>query len=450
MTARAPIVSAVTSLRIPSRPLAATAWFITVAATAASTYALDAVATAAGLLLVASQLLSGLDHTAVLAFLAVSYVVWGVGLRANLRANWLLLRRTGTSTNVLSKAAFELTRGRGARTQRVAAGAGYVAVELAKEAPYYAGAFGAAVLTDAVSSNEALLFLAGANLGAAVYEYGLARLTRRLLRRPQVASFDTDWVPQEYLADYYSVVEPDERETIAVFAEAMTQAPDGEAVLVFGTGPTLHHVFLAAPKASELHLADYLPANLDEIERWRTRDPAAHDWRPFVRYTLECEGLVDPTDEEITRREELTRSKITRLLQVDARRPVPLDQRYATVISAYCADSATNNRATWETLMANITDLVEPGGLFITAALRRCRSYLVGDNRFPSANVDEHDLERVLAPGFSAHVQVRELQGHDAQGYSSIVLADARRHPRELRPVRGLRSGVLIAGGRAH
>ena len=253
-------------------------------------------------------------------------------------------------------------------------------------------------------------------------------------------------MPQQYLADYYRVVEPDERATIAYFADAMKDATAGEAVLVFGTGPTLHHVFLAAPKASEIHLADYLPANLEEIERWRTRDPAAHDWRAFVRYTLECEGLTAPTDADITRREELTRSKITRLLQADARHPVVLDQRYATVISAYCADSATDDRATWETLMANITGLVGPGGLFITAALRRCRSYLVGDKRFPSANVDEHDLRRVLAPGFSARVQVRDLQGHEAQGYSSIVLADARRRTRD--PSHAApRSGPLLSGG---
>jgi NNMT/PNMT/TEMT family len=348
MTARDQIRSAVTRSCNPPHARAASAWSITLVATAASTYALDAVATAAGALLVASELLSGLDHTLALAFLAATYVLWGVSLRANLHANWLLLRRTGTSTNMLSKAAFELTRRRPPRTQRIAAGAGYVATELAKEAPYYAGAFGAAALTDAISSTDALLFLAGANLGAAAYEYGLAGLTRALLRRPRCASFDNDWVPRAYLADD-RVVEPDERETIAYFADAMKCAPNGEAVLVIGTGPTLHHVFFAAPKASELHLADYLPANLAEIERWRTRDPAAHDWRAFVRYTLECEGLRDPTDEDISRREELARSKITRLLQVDARRPIPLDQRYATVISAYCADSATDDRATWET-----------------------------------------------------------------------------------------------------
>jgi hypothetical protein len=158
-------------------------WGVTLAATAASTYALDAVATAAGLALVASGLLRGLDHALVLAVLAASYVVWGAGLRVNLLANHALLERTGTSTNALSKAAYDLavaTR-RGPRVQAFAAAAGYVVTELVKEAPYYAGAFGAAVLSDSISSNDALLFLAGANAGAALYEYGLARMTRAFL-----------------------------------------------------------------------------------------------------------------------------------------------------------------------------------------------------------------------------------------------------------------------------
>ncbi len=115
------------------------------------------------------------------------------------------------------------------------------------------------------------------------------------------------------------------------------------------------------------------------------------------------------------------------------------------MISAYCADSATDDRAIWETLMANITALVAPGGLFLTAALRSCRSYQVGDKRFPSANVDEHDLRRVLAPGFSPRVEVRQLQGHEAQGYTGVVLASARRHTASPRPARGLRSGILLS-----
>jgi NNMT/PNMT/TEMT family protein len=409
-------------------------WALTVAATAVSAYALDAVATAAGLLLVASHLLSGLEHWPALALLAISYAAWAAGLRVNLSANWSLLEQTGTSTNAFSKAAHDLTRLRTAsvRARRLATATGYVATELAKEAPYYAGAFGAAAFSDSVSSTEAVVFLIGANLGAAAYEYGLARLTRSLLRRrsARCASFDTDWVPREYLADYYSEVEPDERETIAYFVEAMRHAEPGRPVLLFGVGPTLHHVFLAAGTASEIHLADYLPANLSEIARWIDREPGAHDWRPFVRYTLECEGVAAPTEEQITRREELARCKITRLVQADAGRSEPVQERYATVISAYCADSATGDHAVWRTFMHHIAGRVEPGGVFITSALRRCRSYLVGGKPFPSANVDEHDLHAVLEPGFepaSGSIEVRALPEHDEQGYTSIVLAWRRR-----------------------
>ncbi len=156
---------------------------MTFVATAVSTYALDAIATAAGLLLAASHVLRGLDHSLVLVLVAATYVVWGAGLRVNLKANWTLLEETGTSTNALSKAAHDLTKLRSAslRTQKIASAVGYVGTELVKEAPYYAGAFGAVALSDSVSSTDALVFLGGANLGAAAYEYGLARLTRAFL-----------------------------------------------------------------------------------------------------------------------------------------------------------------------------------------------------------------------------------------------------------------------------
>jgi len=159
-------------------------WIVTLTATAVSTYALDAVATATGVILVASHLLRGLDHGLLLAFLAGTYVLWGAGLRVNLEANWTLLEETGTSTNAPSKAAYELTKLRtdSLRARKIASGVGYVGTELAKEAPYYAGAFGAALVGDSISSSDALVFLAGANLGAAAYEFGLARLTRAFLR----------------------------------------------------------------------------------------------------------------------------------------------------------------------------------------------------------------------------------------------------------------------------
>ena len=164
-------------------------WAVSLFATVASTYALDAVATAAGMTLVLSNLLLGLDHLPVLVFLASTYVVWGAGLRVNLKVNWLLLERTGTSTNVLSKALYDLVglKSKSLRTRKIAAAVGYVGTEFAKEAPYYLGAFGATLLSDSISANQAIIFLGGANLGAAAYEYGLARAMRALLRRSNSA-----------------------------------------------------------------------------------------------------------------------------------------------------------------------------------------------------------------------------------------------------------------------
>jgi len=162
-------------------------WEVTIGATVISTYALDGLATAAGVLLVASQALAGFGHSALLAFLASTYVLWALGLRVNLRANWALLERTGTSTNAPSKAAYDLARRRnaGRRVQRLAAAGGYLVTELAKELPYYVGAFGAVAFTDSIAARDALIFLAGTNLGAAAYEYALARATRAYLsRRP--------------------------------------------------------------------------------------------------------------------------------------------------------------------------------------------------------------------------------------------------------------------------
>ncbi|MFD1372069.1 guanitoxin biosynthesis pre-guanitoxin forming N-methyltransferase GntF [Actinoplanes sichuanensis] len=409
------------------------AWTASLAATAASTYALDVCATAAGAGLVASGSLAELGHRPVLAFLLVTYTVWVFGLHANVKANASLLSATGTSTNVLSKLAYDITRRRWGegRAARLAAAVGYTGTEVAKEVPYYTAAFGAAAVTDSITTDEALVFLAGANLGAALYEAALARLTRILLRRRcGPASFDTDWVPAEYLTDYYRTVEPDEIATIAFLVDAMRHAERDQPILYFGTGPTLHHVFACAETASEIHLGDYLPENLAEIQRWIDRAPDAHDWRPFVRYTLQCEGNTGPTDDDVTAREDLTRAKITTLVRVDARHPQPVNRNYPTVVSAYCADSATGDRATWELFMRHITGLVQPGGLFLTAALRRCRGYTVGGKTFPGADIDERDLRAALRPDFDLPhegIEVIHTAQHDSHGYTAILLCRAYR-----------------------
>jgi hypothetical protein len=170
---------------VSTRSRRRTVWTVTLVATVASMYALDAFATAVGGSLAASGLLGGLGRTPLLGFLAMTYLVWAAGLRANLAANWSLLTGTGISTNALSKLAHDIARGRdaGPRARRLAASGGYVLTEAVKEVPYYAGAFGATLITGGVTTADALVFLAGTNVGAAIYEYGAARATQAFLLR---------------------------------------------------------------------------------------------------------------------------------------------------------------------------------------------------------------------------------------------------------------------------
>jgi hypothetical protein len=168
-----------------SRFVRARTWIATVAASLVTFYALDIVATSAGLLVVASGLLGGISHWQALALWFATNVVWGAGLWSMMLANWDLLQRTGTSTNILSKAAHDLVaRATTSRRWRCAAAhVGYMTTELAKEAPYYFGAAGAALFSDSISAIDALVFLVGANVGASVYGFSLAHGVRLFARR---------------------------------------------------------------------------------------------------------------------------------------------------------------------------------------------------------------------------------------------------------------------------
>ena len=130
------------------------------------------------------------------------------------------------------------------RWRRVAAYVGNTATELAKEAPYYVGAGGFALFTDSVSAIDAIVFLAGANTGAAIYGFALARglgyFLARLAKRGVHASFDTEWEPSAYLQEYYSEIEPEERETIAFFVDAMKDADR--------TQPALSLIHISEPR----------------------------------------------------------------------------------------------------------------------------------------------------------------------------------------------------------
>jgi hypothetical protein len=251
--------------------------------------------------------------------------------------------------------------------------------------------------------------------------------------RPAHSDFDR-WDASQYLQQYYTRVEADEAVTLAFITQACRRIGASGRALVFGAGPTVHHLLPLVPHVREVHVADYLPSNLEQVRRWLRRDPCSHDWQAFVRHVLACEGVRAPTTRQVNVRERLVRARVTHCLPGDAALTSPLagcgHGRYDVVLSCYCAESATGDKAVWRRYVHNIASLVAPGGLFITAALRHCKAYQVGPHRFACVDIDEHDLvSALMSAGLQAapiQLEVHLVGLHERHGYDSIVLAAAQ------------------------
>lgn len=248
-------------------------------------------------------------------------------------------------------------------------------------------------------------------------------------------SFDDDWCASAYLRDYYSAVENDECVTMQFLVDAAAFVGDVPRLLEFGCGPTVHHLFPFAPRAAEIHVADYLDDNLAAVRGWVDGADDAHDWSPFAEYTLRAELGRGPSARERAEREELTRDRITTFRHVDARRTQPFRDgrpaRYPAVLCCFCPDSITGDLEEWRRCTEHVAGLVAPGGWLVLAALGGASSYRVGPVRFPSAGVVADDVAALLMScGFSrlgtSIITARAVDDGD-HGFDAVVLAVSRK-----------------------
>lgn len=241
-----------------------------------------------------------------------------------------------------------------------------------------------------------------------------------------------EWDAKNYLIDYYKDVAADEKEALKFQIDFFRSTKLKSSMLEFGCGPTVFRSIAASPYVSEIHMADFLPKNLEAVKQWLQKEKGSHSWNNLTRYILHCEGKSHASKQNILQRENLTRKKITELFLGDANLDDPMGKDYRNyyplVISAFCADSATKTKKKWSLFMRNIATLVAPEGYFFTAALKKAKYYKVGDKYFPSANIDENDLYNVLRLDFkpeSINIKVRSVSEHSYQGYEAILLAHA-------------------------
>src|SRR6185295_5840874 len=109
------------------------------------------------------------------------------------------------------------------------------------------------------------------------------------------------WEPAEYFREYFSQqVEPDEQAGIRFQIDFLQR--DGREfpyALDYGCGPTLMRAIAASRYVAVLDMADRLDGNLQRVRRWVSGDSQADDWSRFTEYALQCEGVAEPSREDV-------------------------------------------------------------------------------------------------------------------------------------------------------
>jgi len=245
----------------------------------------------------------------------------------------------------------------------------------------------------------------------------------------------SEWKARDYFQTYYSeVVLPDEQAVLAYQIDVLraARARFGRG-LEYGCGPTLHRAIAASKYAFRIDMADWLAENLSEARDWLCADESAPEWKRFTRYVLACEGHARPSNARVIQREVQTRKVVRGLYVSDARLRQPLGATregfYDLIMTGFCIDAISSDRAVWRRCMRNVTSMLQPGGTFIIHALHQCKAYKCGDG----SNLTIDDMrDAMLANGFilsSIDVQVIPCPDNAMYGYSGILTASARKAP---------------------
>ena len=247
--------------------------------------------------------------------------------------------------------------------------------------------------------------------------------------RDYIAAFN----PKEYLQECYDGPDHEHIFNIEFLVEALQLLPTNLRVLEVGSGPTLHSVAAIAPHANEIHLADYVPANLDEIFLWLDHRPEAFNWHPFIEVALTKAGLP-ATPEAVEQRAAEMRDKVTRLLVCDVLQPEPLEEKsepYDLVLAPHCTDVAATTLQQWFQVMQNVTTLVKPRGWLFIAVTTGTTHNTVGTRVFNCVDLTDDDIyQGYVQAGYDPNTyMIAKIPADHKYEFTGICYAIAQKLP---------------------
>ncbi len=256
------------------------------------------------------------------------------------------------------------------------------------------------------------------------------------------ANFAADYLQTYYCGD----VTPDEKIVLSFLVEVWREVGAVDVFIDVGCGPTVHHLFPAAPYASRLRAFDFVPECVSEVSRWRERTPPVHNWGPWVAATLESEG-GQVTASAIAKREDQVRAKLEMIDRCDLRSesPLPAPGRFPVVGCFYTTEQAAMVQASWSSeqrlqawrgVFQNLVTLVAPKGWLLMASVGYTDHYVtyeVGSGTplaHPLPFLTERSYEDALR-GFGFDMRTAKIlrvpvAGQESEGVTDVLLVAAR------------------------
>lgn len=243
-------------------------------------------------------------------------------------------------------------------------------------------------------------------------------------------------------------------------------------VLDVGGGPTICQHIAMSLSAGHITHSEFLEQNRAEVGRWVDNNSEAHNWDRyfalFQKMLREDPAYQSVLNEHAGSSDEAIRAHAAHVKEtIGSDSIAPLTERVrqriagnivhgdvfradlglpsnapfeavdATtrenavemITSNFTVESATGDRALWESGMHNIMSKIKPGGFLALTAIRNAEWYKVGEEKMPAVKVDENDIRSFCeANGFTVE-ELRVLEGSDKEtvGYDGMVFILARK-----------------------
>ncbi|XP_021503888.1 indolethylamine N-methyltransferase [Meriones unguiculatus] len=215
--------------------------------------------------------------------------------------------------------------------------------------------------------------------------------------------YEREFSPKDYLTTFYSFDSGAgaEREIVKFSLQNLYQTfsaggVGGDVLIDVGSGPTIYQLLSACEVFREIIATDYIPQNLQELQKWLKKEPGAYDWSSIVQHACELEGDRSRWQEK----EAKLRRTVTRVLRCDVTKTPPLGSAQVPladcVLTLLAMECACPDVETYRAALHRLAGLLKPGGHLVTLVTLRFQHYMVGPKKFSGVYLEKETVEKAI------------------------------------------------------